>query len=170
MTESEDRNPTGLKKAVEDYYCAKSPVFWAKCKRKLNGKPYKFNGEHPTERRRFLEMPLNDTHPKKCAKKARQLGWSENSVTEALWFVDTHPHCAVIYTLPTHDFVSDFSNTRIQPAIDESPYLQKVTSGIGMAGGRRKIENVTLKRINSSYLFLRTTGSEKAGRGFPIDG
>ena len=161
---------SGTKQAVEDYFCANSPVFWAKVKRTLHGKPYKFWGDHPVEQRRFLEAPLNDTSQKSCGKKARQLGWSENSVTFALWFADTHPHCGVIYTLPTNDFVSDFSNTRVQPTIDESPYLRGVTGEVGPRGGsRKKLENVKLKRINSSYLFLRSMGSESSGMGFPID-
>ena len=156
------------KQAVEEYYCSKSPVYWCKCRRSLHGKPYKFWGDHPVEQRLFLEEPLNDTSQRMCGKKARQLGWSENSASFALWFADTHPHTGVIYTLPTNDFVSDFSNTRIQPIIDQSPYLRNITGDL-MGNNRRKLENVKLKKINTSYFFLRSMGSERAGMGFPID-
>jgi hypothetical protein len=141
------------------------PSIWAYRKRKLKGEPLVFRPKVVTERnlnrvRPFLEQPLNDDTKVKGYRKARQIGLSENSVTESLWFADTHDHTKVFYTFPTNRQMQDFSNTRIAEAISESVHLQTVMGDI---------KNVNLKKVGSSFLFLRGSQTERLGEGVDAD-
>lgn len=141
-------------------FSAESPYIWCKDKRSLKGRPMDFVGEKLTQKRPFLIQPLDDTSVYKGYQKARQVGVSEISVTEALWFMDTKKHTKVCYTLPSGRQVQDFSNTRVVPAIDESEYL-KLNKG--------EIQNVNLKQIGDSFLFLRSGATERLGEGIDAD-
>ena len=141
------------------------PSIWASRKRKLRGEPLNFRPKVITERnlnrvRPFLEQPLNDDAKTKGYRKARQIGLSENCVTEALWFADTRKHTKVFYTFPTNKQMQDFSNTRIAEAIAESTYLQSIIGDV---------KNVNLKKVGSSFLFLRGAQAEHLGEGVDAD-
>ncbi len=141
------------------------PSVWAMRKRKLKGEPLSFmpreiNARTMNRVRPFLETPLNDDSRDKGYRKARQIGLSENSVTESLWFADTKPHTKVFYTFPTNRQMQDFSNTRIAEAISESEHLQQVMGDI---------KNVNLKKVGTSFLFLRGSQSERLGEGVDAD-
>ena len=133
-----------------------SAYIWSRNNRKLKGKPYAFDGEHPVQKRPFLIQPLEDDSPYKSFRKCRQVGVSEISVTEALWFLDVNNHSKVCYTLPSGRQVQDFSNTRVAPAIDESDYLLSL---------KGQIQNVNLKQIRDSFMFLRSGALERLGEG-----
>ena len=137
-----------------------SPYIWSINYRSLKGKPYQFDGEHLTQKRKFLIQPLEDMSPHKGCEKARQMGISENSVSEVLWFLDTKDHTKAIYVLPSGRQSNDFSNTRIVPAIDESEHL---------CMKKGEIQNVNLKQIGNSYLFLRSGHLARLGEGVDSD-
>lgn len=141
------------------------PSIWVMRKRKLKGEPLSFVPREINPRtlnrvRPFLEQPLNDESREKGYRKARQMGLSENSVSEVLWFLDTKPHTKAFYTFPTNRQMQDFSNTRIAEAITESEHLQSVMGDI---------KNVNLKKVGSSYLFLRGSQTERLGEGVDAD-
>lgn len=141
------------------------PSAWAYQKRMLKGEKLTFRPKVITDRnlvrlRPFLEQPLNDDAKEKGYRKARQIGLSENSVTEAFWFLDVHKHTKVFYTFPTGRQMQDFSNTRIAEAITESPYLSSIMGDI---------KNVNLKKIGTSFLFLRGAQTERLGEGVDAD-
>jgi Phage terminase large subunit (GpA) len=93
------------------------PSTWSMYHRTIKGAPYTFDVSRliaqadPTTNKRehmqlllrhrpFLVQPLNDMHPHKVYKKGRQVGVSELSVTEALWFLDSHPNTKLLYCVP----------------------------------------------------------------------
>lgn len=90
---------------------------WSMYNRTIKGAPYTFDvhglieklgtGANKRDRlqlllrhRPFLVQPLNDMHPHKVYKKGRQVGVSELSVTEVLWFLDSHPNTKWVYCVP----------------------------------------------------------------------
>jgi hypothetical protein len=137
-----------------------SSYVWSINNRTLKGKPYVFDGESLVQKRPFLIQPLEDNSPYKGFRKCRQVGVSEICVTEALWFLDTNNHSKVCYTLPSGRQVQDFSNTRVAPAIDESKYLLSL---------KGQIQNVNLKQIRDSFMFLRSGQLERLGEGIDTD-
>jgi len=141
------------------------PSAWAYQYRKLKGEPLVFMPKDISPRnlhrvRPFLEKPLNDDSQEKGYRKARQIGLSENSVTEIFWFTDRNPHTKAFYTFPTNQQMQDFSNTRISEAIQESDYLRSIMGDV---------KNVNLKKIGSSFLFLRGAQAERLGEGVDAD-
>lgn len=141
------------------------PSVWAMNKRRLKGEPLRFIPREVTKHnlnrvRPFLEQPLNDDAKEKGYRKARQIGLSENSVTETMWFADTHEHTKCFYTFPTNRQMQDFSNTRIAEAITDSDYLK---SKMG------DIKNVNLKKVGTSFIFLRGAQTERLGEGVDAD-
>src|SRR5579872_1249319 len=145
------------------------PVTWGMNHRALKGQPYRFelsnaqrnNPELYNQHRPFLRQMLSDQTPNKCSEKSRQAGVSESAVTEVLWFLDTHHATKAIYVFPTKPQMEDFSNSRINPCLDETPYMKAL---------RGKIDNVGMKQIGkASYLFMRSGQTSRAGEGIDAD-
>lgn len=136
------------------------PAAWGRMNRKLRGRSYGFiDYKHPHRHRPFLAFPLSVQAREKGAKKSRQAGVSENEVSEVLWFMDLNT-VNVVYTFPSPKQVEDFSNTRVRPAIMESPRL------VHKAGA---IQNVGLRQFGNSHLFLRSATNPNLGEGVDAD-
>lgn len=73
--------------------------------------------------------------------------------------------CAVIrgytvaYTLPTAGFAATFMRTRIDPVIQDSPYLKSLLSG--------EVDNSEVKKIGDSFLYLKGAQSSNAPISVP---
>lgn len=181
-------------KDILEYQIKSRPSIWAQYYTSLRGKPYRFeqvlpNGAYdlrkPTQipkgdgniglrgQRQLLQQPLDDQHPHKAMQKSRQCGASENEVREVLWFADTHPYTKQVYVFPTFDQVADFSKTRIEEVMKDSPYL-KDRMGIDPVTGKKKqgediVDNVRLRRVGNSFIFFRSGHTAKAGEGIDCD-
>ncbi|MDD3906444.1 MAG: phage terminase large subunit family protein [Candidatus Omnitrophica bacterium] len=137
-----------------------NPAVWTIRYRTLKGKPYTFySSTVPQAHRPFLMQPMYDQHPHKVTEKGRQIGMSENSLTEALWFPDQHPFTKVVYVFPRDKQVRRFSSTRIDVAIEQSPYLKS----------RMKSANVYQKDIGDSFLILSSAWQADLGEGIDAD-
>lgn len=95
----------------------------------------------------------NDVSPELVAEKAGQMGLSEYGISGALWSADVH-QATPLYIFPTDTHVSDFSAARLGPAIEASPYLQRIVVS-SRADGRRGADRVQLKRIRDRFLYMR---------------
>lgn len=179
---------------ILQYQINKRPSIWAQYHTRLRGKDYRFeqllpNGELDLRRphqipmgdkniglrgqRQFLQQTLDDQHPHKTMQKSRQCGASENEVRETLWFGDQHPFTKQAYVFPTFDQVADFSKTRIEEVMKDSPYV-KDRMGIDPLTGKKKpgedvIDNVRLRKIGESWIFFRSGHTPKAGEGIDVD-
>lgn len=179
---------------IFEYQTKKRPSIWAQRYTRLRGKPYRFEQRlpdgsldlrkpheiqhHETNiglrgQRQFLQQPLDDQHPHKAMQKSRQCGASENEVRETLWFGDVFPFTKQVYVFPTFDQVADFSKTRIEEVMKESPYV-KDRMGIDPVTGKKKsgedvVDNVRLRRIGNSFIFFRSGHTPKAGEGIDCD-
>lgn len=110
--------------------------------------------------RPFLLEPLRDNHPHKVYEKARQIGISELSITETVFFLWSNPGTKAIFTFPRDAQLKDFSTTRITPMFEE-------TLKIGAILGQ---PNQTYnKRIGSSFLILRSAWESGLGEGIDAD-
>jgi hypothetical protein len=86
--------------------------------------------------------------------KASQMGASEYAVSAAMHACDQR-RATVLYVFPTESDVSDFSSSRIGPALEASPYLAGIVGPGDRTAGRRGADRVTLKRIRDGFLLLR---------------
>lgn len=96
----------------------------------VDGKPFSF------DRHKYLYGIYEDEHPYIIIEKSAQMGGSIYAVVSALFVCDKKAKNA-IYFFPTDTDVMDFAKTRVSPMIQDSPYLQKVTSSQDALGLRR---------------------------------
>lgn len=148
---------------IQEAIINKVPSLWTLKNRFIKGTPITFtSGRHPLKHRPWQIPILDDQHPNKVVRKSRQLGLSEMSVTETLWFLDQHANTKAMYTFPRKEAMEDFSNTRIAPIFTESQYLASRLD--------QKLNNVRLKKLNNnSILFLRSAWGSALGEGVDID-
>lgn len=84
-------------------------------------------------------------------RKSTQVGASEGEWRQAGRAVDQYGD-RVIYVFPTDTHVRDFGDDKIEPAIEESDWLQRRMP-------RRFVKHKTLKRIGNGFLYLRGANS-----------
>jgi hypothetical protein len=94
--------------------------------------------------------------------RAEEVAWMKSSqvgLTEYAWRWGMHRsdrHAdTCIYVFPSKDYVTEFGDTRVEPAIEESPYLRSRIKP-------HWVKHKTLKRIGAGWLVFRGTKS-KAG-------
>jgi hypothetical protein len=95
----------------------RQPARWAKAYRVIGGQPFTIVPP--------LEQIYADRHPRLIVRKAAQVFVSEYLINMALWCADTRQGGrgnALCVFLQTSQ-LSDLSAARVQPAIDQSPYL-----------------------------------------------
>lgn len=172
----------------------KRPSIWAQYYTRLRGKAYRFEQRLPDGKldlrrpyeippgdpniglrgqRQFLQQILDDQHKHKTNQKSRQCGASENEVRETLHFGDQHPFTKQAYVFPTFDQVADFSKTRIEEVMKDSPYVRD-RMGLDPVTGKKKpgeevVDNVRLRKIGDSWIFFRSGHTPKAGEGIDVD-
>lgn len=182
------------KEEILQYQIKKRPSIWAQFYTRLRGRAYRFEQLNPDGtldlrrakdiphndpriglrgQRQFLQQPLDDQHRHKAMQKSRQCGASENEVRETLWFGDVHPYTKQAYVFPTFDQVADFSKTRIEEVMKESPYVRD-RMGLDPVTGKKKpgeevVDNVRLRKIGDSWIFFRSGHTPKAGEGIDVD-
>ena len=147
---------------LEDAFTRKFPSLWALKYKTIKGKPLTFvSTKNPYKCRPWQQAILDDSHPNKVVEKSRQLGLSELNVTEVLQFLATHPQTKIMYTFPTYHQMNDFSTTRVNPVFKDSEYLSSLLS--------TEVNNVSTKKIGSSYLLMRSSSSGSIGEGADVD-
>lgn len=162
ITDIEEFKKTNINDLLELAMVKRFPTLWALKFKPIKNKPMTFVSNHnPFANRPWQEEILNDRHPNKVVQKGRQIGMSELSATEVLYFADQYPNVNIMYTFPTLGQMADFSRTRISPVINASPHLSSRIS--------RDLNNVSTKMIGSSNVFMRTSGDGSQGEGADVD-
>jgi len=115
----------------------------------------------------YLVALYGDTSEHMTVRKAAQMGASELLISYAMHACDVRK-ATVLYVFPTDTHVSDFSVARIGPAIEASPYLQRLIVSGGdqtssEAARRKAADRVTLKRVGDRFWYLRGARVKKDG-------
>jgi hypothetical protein len=85
-----------------------------------------------------------------------------------------HPYTKQAYVFPTFDQVADFSKTRIEAVMKESPHVRD-RMGLDPITGKKKpgeevVDNVRLRKMgDDSWIFFRSGHTPKAGEGIDVD-
>lgn len=120
----------------------------------INGKPYSYKNHE------FQERILNSTAREINVRKCSQVGMSEVSIRRHIALCGMIKNFTTIYTLPTASFAATLSKTRINPVLSESPYLKQMVG---------ETDNVEVKRLGTSYLYIRGASSTNAPISIPCD-
>lgn len=100
--------------------------------------------------------------------KGAQMGLSEWAINSAMHTADTGRagRGTSLYVQPGGENVGDFVQARVNPAIEQSPYL---ASRVRLSGSTRDPDKVGLRRIGPGYTYWRTSGSRSAMKSVPVD-
>lgn len=125
------------------------------------------NTAHPTEpNKRWsfkdhefqVEIVKSTSHTQSCIK-CSQVGLSEVEIRKSLGIGALSHGAQIIYTLPSGSMAQMFAKTRIDPVIENSEVLSKLTDS--------DTDNTKLKRIGSSFLHFVGTYSASAPISVP---
>lgn len=120
----------------------------------IAGRRYSYK-DHEYQQR-ILDSKARETIIRKCS----QVGISELSVRKSLALCGMIKNFTVIYTLPTATFAATLAKTRVNPVIQESPYLKDLLT---------ETDNVEVKQLGTSYLYLKGAASSNAPISIPAD-
>jgi len=103
-----------------------------------------------------------DLHSEVIIMKGTQIFISEYLINLSLWALDTKyaQRGNVFYAMPTQVAVDDFSQSRVDKAIEDSPYLRKQFAAT-LRQGRKSVDRTRLKKLRGSSLYLRGSDSLK---------
>lgn len=109
----------------------------------------------------FQKDILSDTSRVVYVQKCAQVGMSECMARYALAVSRVMPYFSVIMTLPFANDATNFTKTRLDPTIDESPDLRDSVDG--------DLNNAAVKSIGSSLLYMRGCSGTTTALSVPAD-
>jgi len=109
----------------------------------------------------FQEKIINDTAQHLVVKKCSQVGLTEIIVRVILAFIARHQGTTCIMTQPTRTMALNFSTTRVDDIIQESPLLKNLLD--------RKVDSKELKALGKSYLYIKGTKGSSSAISVPAD-
>ncbi len=126
---------------------------WACKYRYIDGKLWNFD-RHP-----WLKE-IHDCQDQLIAcQKSAQMGVTETAMNRTFYKIDVEKQ-SILYLLPTtKPDAYDFSNTRFDPALEESEHLAQLFS---------ETRNIGVKRSGSQILYIRGAGSSSGLRSIPV--
>lgn len=143
-----------LRTQVENRTITK-PSRWAE-KRRVMGMP--FEGFYSFKYHPWCRE-LHDTKASwNVSMKSAQAGYTEVGINLALYTVDVLKK-NVLYVLPTLGDASDFSRSRFNPALRQSPYLKRVFTDAN---------NVGLKMAGNVSLYIRGSRGDANLKSIPV--
>lgn len=119
------------------------------------GKPWSFDDHQ------FQVDILNDDANRQVVRKCSQVGLSEIVVRLQLALLAIYPSTTAIYTLPTTSFARQFTRSRIDPVIEQSPLLKGLVP--------RNNDSSELKQVGTSFLYIRGSYGQGAAISIPAD-
>ena len=147
--------------------------YWAELNRRNPDDPYAWAMRH----RRIGGNPLThipalvdiarDDFRFVVIQKSAQIGITEVLVNLALWAADTAyaERGNVLYAMPTQNQMDDFTQSRFDRALQNSPYLR---GRLQPEPPRRKgADRLRLKHLGDGYIYMR--GSESKGQIASVD-
>lgn len=102
--------------------------------------------------RPYLKAIYNNTARKSACMKASQLGLTEYLQSKAI-HMNVERWGDVLFLMPTATSVSDFSRSRLSPAIAASKSIARMV--VKATGGSRGVDAVKLKQFGNGFMYLR---------------
>lgn len=114
------------------------------------------------ESRPWLRQLYDDPHPFMVLRKATQVGGSVWAILSMLQKCMEVPNWrGTVYFFPTKTDVTDFSQTRVGPLMEENPSLK------GTVGD---IDKVGVRQVGAGFLYFRGMRSKTGMKSVPADG
>ncbi len=128
---------------------------WITKNTKLNGRHFSF------EDHEFQIDIVNDTAEHVVVKKCSQVGLTEIAIRRVLAFLVRNQGTTTIMTQPTRQMALNFSTTRVDEIIKESPLIENLAD--------RNVDSKELKKLGRSYLYIKGTKGAASAISVPAD-
>jgi len=128
---------------------------WIEQNTKLSGRNFSFEGHE------FQRQILDDECQHLVVKKCSQVGLTEVIIRWVLAFLARNQGLTTIMTQPTRMMALNFSTTRVDEIIKESPLLNNLLD--------RKVDSKELKKLSKSYLYIKGTIGSSSAISVPAD-
>ena len=128
---------------------------WIAKNTKLNGRHFSFKDHE------FQIDIVNDTAEHLVVKKCSQVGLTEIAVRRVLAFLIRNQGTTTIMTQPTRQMALNFSTTRVDEIIKESPIIDNIAD--------RSVDSKELKKLGKSYLYIKGTKGASSAISVPAD-
>jgi hypothetical protein len=128
---------------------------WATHRRVMGGD---FSGQYSWKHHPWVKEMHDSWTPYTWIMKGAQLGVTEVAINRALYTIDKKKR-DVLYLMPTQGAASDFSKSRLGPALSMSPYLNTVFTDTNA---------VNLKRAGNNCLYIRGTRGKDSLLSVPV--
>jgi len=122
---------------------------------KLMGRNYSL------EDHEFQEQIINDTNQHVVVKKCSQVGLTEVAVRVALAFLVRNQGTTTIFTQPTRQMALNFSTTRVNDIVTESPIIKNLQDP--------SVDAKELKKLGKSFLYIKGTKGAASAISVPAD-
>lgn len=151
-----------IKNQINERIIKMFPSLYSMAYKTIRGNPTTYTCKtDPRKNRPFQKMILDDNSSDKIIMKARQLGLSEVSLSECLWFLDVFSPVNVVYTFPRDSQLRKFSTSRVYPAIKQSKDISELLD--------EATNSIYSKKLRDSYLFLTSSWGGNLGEGVDCD-
>ncbi len=117
-----------------------------------------FPGPYSPKFHPWVKGMHNSKAPFNFAMKAAQTGLTETLINLAFWNIDMLRR-DVLYVLPTSRNASDFSKSRFNPALKNSPYLKSIFTNTNC---------VELKQAGANTLYIRGSRGDSNLKSIPV--
>lgn len=128
---------------------------WAAKRRVMTGD---FAGNYSAKHHPWVKGMHLSRAPFNYAMKGAQLGVTEVLINLAFYTLD-QLHRDVLYVLPTSKNASDFSKSRFNPALKNSPYLKSIFTDTN---------SIELKQAGSNTLYIRGSRGDSNLKSIPV--
>ena len=113
------------------------------------------------KKREYQPQIIDDESHHKVIMKSAQMGISEIMARDCICKLCKNDRTKALYTLPTDSDVGIFSDTRVRPVFEDSPYITR-WSGKGT-------DNLGRKQVKNSFLILRGSWDVRLAQMMDID-
>lgn len=144
-----------LEQAAFNSYDLNDVVRYLEEKTYLKGDRFSFHDHE------FQKDIISDTSRVVYVQKCAQVGMSECMARYALAVSRVMPYFSVIMTLPFANDAINFTKTRLDPIIDESPDLRESID--------KDLNNANIKSIGTSLLYMRGCSGATTALSVPAD-
>ena len=117
---------------------------------------------------RYLEAIYEDFSQNITITKAAQLGLSEYALSKAFFVADKKAG-NVGYFFPASGQVYDHVQMRVDPVIESSEYIKKLTARSGLNDREKAADKMSLKRVGKAFVMFRGAQNPRQVTSTPLD-
>lgn len=117
---------------------------------------------------KYMKQPYKDMSVDITVQKGAQTTFSEWQLARSFWVADKLKK-NVMYVFPATTQLTDFVQMRVDPVIENSPYLREITARGGLEYKQKSADKMSLKRVGDNFVIFRGGQTSRQTKSAPAD-